>query len=105
MFEIGVVYKKNSRLYLAVTDRVLITMKNGLVDSVRPYGKYDPVRQISVDGLCEQWDISARRLDEETLRFLQPSPEGIKPRPRGSRNSRSTEEHLWRERRTIRLAS
>ena len=31
MFEIGVVYRKNSRLYLAVSERNLITFRNGKI--------------------------------------------------------------------------
>ena len=44
-FEIGVVYRKNSKYHLAVTDRTLITFsKEGQLQEVRPYAKYSVVR-------------------------------------------------------------
>lgn len=105
MFEIGVVYKKNSRYYLAVTPRVLISFKNREVFEVKPYAKYEVVRHISVDDLCRRWGIGVERLDGQTTSYLSPSPEGVKPRPRGRKGSRFQEDQTWRIRRTIRMAS
>lgn len=104
MFEIGVVYRKNGRLYLAVSERDLITFKNGRVVEVKPYNKYEVVRSISVDELCKRWGITIEQLDRETAKFLAPSPEGIKPRPRGSRRQRVADEYAWKTLRLIKVA-
>ena len=83
--EIGVVYKKGSRHCLAVGANTLITFKNGSLSEVKPQAKYDVVRSISVETLCKLWGISLDDLDKGTAKYLAPSTEGIKPRPRGSR--------------------
>jgi hypothetical protein len=103
LFEIGVVYRKNSRYYLAVSERTLITFKNGEVQEIRPYARYDVVRSISVEELCGKWAITLDHLDEVTAKYLAPSAEGVKPRPRGSRRQRAADELAWRCLRTIRL--
>jgi hypothetical protein len=103
-FEIGVVYRKNGRLHLAVSERDLITFRNGRVVEVKPYNKYEVVRSISVDEICQRWGITIERLDHETSRFLAPSPEGIKPRPRGSRRQRVADEYAWKTLRLIKIA-
>jgi hypothetical protein len=103
LFEIGVVYRKNSRYYLAVSERTLITFKNGTLQEIRPYARYDVVRSISVEELCQRWSITLDCLDEATARYLAPSAEGVKPRPRGSRRQRAVDEMAWRSLRTIRL--
>jgi hypothetical protein len=103
-FEIGVVYRKGSRLYLAVSERDLITFRRGRLVEVKPYQKYEVVRAISVEELCSRWGITIERLDMETARFLAPSPAGIKPRPRGSRRQRVADEFAWKTLRLIRIA-
>jgi hypothetical protein len=103
LFEIGVVYRKNSRYYLAVSERMLITFKSGQLQEIRPYARYDVVRSISVEELCGKWGITLDHLDEVTARYLAPSAEGVKPRPRGSRRQRAADELAWRCLRTIRL--
>ena len=101
--EIGVVYKKGSRHCLAVSANTLITFKNGSLSEVKPQAKYDVVRSISVETLCKLWGISLTDLDKGTAKYLAPSTEGIKPRPRGSRRRRAADEHAWRNMRLIRL--
>lgn len=88
-----------------MTPRVLISFKNREVLEVKPYAKYEVVRHISVDDLCRRWDISVDRLDRQTTSYLSPSPEGVKPRPRGRKGRRFAEDQTWRMRRTIRMAS
>ena len=104
-YEIGVVYKKNSRFYLAVSDRQLISFKDGRALEVRPYLKYEVLRQITVNHLCDRWGIEIDQLDAVTRPYFSPAEEGIKPRPRGTRQTRAMEDHRWRTHRTIRLAS
>jgi len=103
-FEVGVVYRKGSRHFLAVSESTLITFKNGRVHEVKPYARYEVVRSISVEELCSRWGISLDGLDEVTSKYLAPSAEGIKPRPRGSRRRRAADEWAWRDLRTIRIA-
>ena len=55
-FEIGIVYKKESRLYIAVNSSTLVNAKNCLVTEVRPHTKYKVVRSISVENLCDFFD-------------------------------------------------
>jgi hypothetical protein len=105
-FEIGVVYKKNSRYHLAVSDRTLITFtKTGKVQEVKPYAKYEVVRSISVEELCSLWGITLDQLDKATAKYLAPSTEGLKTRPRGSRRQRVADEFAWKSLRLIRLAA
>ncbi len=104
LFEIGVVYRKNSKLYLAVSERNLITFKNGRPIEVKPYNRYEVVRSISVDELCKRWGITIEHLDKSTASYLAPSPEGIKPRPRGSRRQRVADEFAWKSLRLIKIA-
>ncbi len=104
MFEIGVVYRKNSKLYLAVSERDLITFRRCRLVEVKPYAKYEVVRAISVEELCGRWGITIEQLDRETPRFLAPSPDGIKPRPRGSRRQRVADEFAWKTLRLIKIA-
>jgi hypothetical protein len=103
LFEIGVVYRKQGRMFLAVSENTLVSFKNGEMQEVRPHARYDAVRSVSCEDLCAQWGITIDRLDEITARFLAPSTEGVKPRPRGSRRERAADDQAWREMRTIRL--
>lgn len=102
-FEIGVVYKKNGRHFLAVTNKTLITFTKGELQEVRPYAKYEVVRSISVDELCQLWGVALEQLDKVTASYLAPSTEGLKTRPRGSRRRRVADEFAWRNLRLTRL--
>ena len=103
-YEIGVVYKKNSRFYLAVNDRELVSFKNQELIEVRPYIKYDVVRHMTVDDLCKCWEITTQILDRGSKPYFSPSADGIKPRVGGARASRSQEDTSWKVYRTIRMA-
>lgn len=103
LFEIGVVYRKGTRMFLAVSDRTLITLDRGEVQEIRPTTRYDAVRSISVQELCGLWGITLDRLDETVMQYLAPSQERVKTRPRGSRRQRAADELKWRSRRTVRL--
>jgi len=102
-FEIGVVYKKSARYYLAVTEASLITYREGQLQEVRPQAKYDVVRSIAVDTLCKLWGVSLEQLDKDTARYLAPTGQEVRSRPRGSRRRRAADELVWRNLRTIRL--
>ena len=103
-FEIGVVYKKSGRYCLAVSGNSLITFnKDRKLQEIKPYAKYEVVRSISVEELCKLWGITLDALDKQTAKYLSPSNEGIKPRPRGSRRRRAADEFAWRNLRLTRL--
>ncbi len=104
-FEIGVVYRRGNRLFLAVQTDVLVTFKDGAAQQVRPQGKYEVVRSISVEELCARWQITLDVLDTTTAAYLAPATEGLKTRPRGSRRTRVADEFAWRNLRLTRLAA
>jgi hypothetical protein len=73
-FEIGMVYRKNSRLHLAVDHTTLITVAQGRFQEVRPYVKYEALRHISVEELCLRWRVSVEMMDKATSLYLAPPP-------------------------------
>jgi len=70
-FEIGMVYRKNSRLHLAVNHHMLITVERGKFKTVKPHVKYEPIRHISVEELCKRWRIDIDTLDALSEHYLQ----------------------------------
>lgn len=105
LFEIGVVYRKSNKLFLAVDERTLLTFKDGAPQEVKPNARYEVVRSISVEELCRLWGVALDDLDVQTAKYLAPSMEGLKTRPRGSRRRRSVDEHAWKNLRMIRLVA
>lgn len=105
MYEVGVVYVKNSKLFLAVDDNRLLTFIRGKSKAVKPYHAetYNIVRHVSVDDLCSAWKVTTATIDKAAAEFLAPSQTGIKPAPRGSRTQRKAEQELWREIRTAKI--
>lgn len=103
VFEIGVVYRKHNKHYLAVTNRILLSFKDGAPVEVKPNQRYDSVRSISVDELCRDWGITLKDLDEVTKAYLVMPAAVLKTRPRGSRKRRAADEDAWRALRTIRI--
>lgn len=73
-FEIGMVYRKNSRLHLAVDHTTLITVAQGRFQEVRPYVKYEALRHISVEELCLRWGVNVETMDKATSLYLAPPP-------------------------------
>jgi hypothetical protein len=104
-FEIGVVYKKNARYFLAVSESTLIGFRDGKLQEVKPQARYDVVRSISVETLCSLWGITLDELDRHTSRYLAPSDLEVRTRPRGSRRRRAADEFVWRNLRLTRLAA
>jgi len=103
-FEIGVVYQKDTRYFIAVDDRTLVTCKNGSLMSVRPHTDYHLVRSISVEDLCVHWGVDLDTFDRLMEGQLAPPQTEIKTRPRGSRRKRSDDDEYWRRHRTGRIA-
>ena len=85
-YEIGVVYmSKVHRLWLAVSHRKLISIKNGKLTTARPHTKYKVCRSLPVEVLCARWGITLARLDELSSEFLPPTT--TRTRPRGHRRA------------------
>ena len=76
MLEIGFVYRRKDRFYLAVSDTVLLSVANGRFHETRPNTRYEVIRNISVERLCQQWGVTSEELDRATAKFLTPSIEG-----------------------------
>ena len=71
-YEIGMTYVKSSKVYLAVSDVLLVTWKNGGLVEIKPYSKYDIAREITVKQICRKWKITVEQLDEETRGYFTP---------------------------------
>lgn len=72
-YEVGMTYSKNNKYYLAISDRTLVTCKDGEFQEINPYSKYDPIRSLSVENLCKIWGIEISRLDELSRRYFTPN--------------------------------
>lgn len=80
MFEIGNIYTKrekfNKTYYVAVSHRTLVTCKDG------KFGEFTSKKpgfisetDISVEELCEFWNIDLKKIDEYMCKFFQPDEE------------------------------
>ena len=103
-FEIGVVYRKSSKLFIAVDPSTLVSCKGGVSTTIRPTSSYSVIRSISVEDVCEQWEISLDQFDELMSEHLAPPQTGIKARPRGTRRKKDADDEYWRRHRTGRIA-
>ena len=110
-FEIGVAYRnKYNRFYLAVDKDVLITFIGGdIIEGRDLTGKYSVVRNISVEKLCEIWEITLDELDEMSEGFFAPKrSEGTRRRLPDKFNTKDdykqeTINKLWALHRTHRV--
>lgn len=64
MYDIGMVYRKGKRYYLAVDTQKLLTFINGKPIACRSKTGLKKVLSISVKELCQQWKISIDYLDK-----------------------------------------
>ena len=76
LFEIGFVYRRKDKYFLAVTENTLLTVQGGEVREYRPSARFEVVRNLSVDRLCRGWGITSADLDQATAKYLTPSIEG-----------------------------
>lgn len=103
-FEIGLVYQKNSRFFIAVDTSTLVSCKGGVATTVRPYSNaYSSVRSISVEELCEKWEINLDQFDVLMSVYIKPPQDGVKARPRGTRRKKGDDDEYWRRHRTGRI--
>jgi len=102
-FEIGVVYKKHSKYFIAVDTSMLVSCRGGNLYEVKPSTRYKAIRSISVEDICESWGVSLGQFDTMMADYLKPQGE-LKTRPRGPRVGKDDEEEYWRSHRTGRIA-
>lgn len=102
-YEIGVVYEKGPRRFIAVDSRTLVSCAGGRVSKVQPQTQYSAVRSISVEKLCERWEIDLDTFDFLMADYLAPPATVAKTRPRGSRRKKDEDEEYWRRHRTGRI--
>ena len=103
--EIGVIYKRGSRLYLGITSSTLITGKNKKISVVRLKNDHTMMRSATVEDLCINWGLNLEEFDRATGNYLKPDAESARPRPRGSgRRSQAAEEDYWKSSRISKIA-
>jgi hypothetical protein len=71
-YEVGMTYTKNGKYFLAVADKILVTLKEGEFQEISPYSRYEPCRNLSVENLCDLWDIRVSELDALSRRYFTP---------------------------------
>ncbi|MGD9725475.1 MAG: hypothetical protein AB7L09_00430 [Nitrospira sp.] len=102
-YEIGLVYEKDGHYWIATSETVLVNGEGGDITELRPSTKYDLVRSISVEELCEAWSLSLEQFDGLMSSYLAPSAAEVKSRPRGTRRPKSDDDEFWRRHRTGRI--
>jgi hypothetical protein len=102
-FEIGIIYQKGNRLFIASSPSTLLGYKRDSVVRVRPHSFYRPVRSASVEDICRNWKIDLDEFDCLMTEHME-QPQMVKTRPRGQRKKASDEEDYWRRHRTGRIA-
>lgn len=102
--EIGLVYRKGTKFFIAVSESLLVNGNKGLVTEVRPHNKYDLVRSMTVEELCDEWELNLAQFDALMGGYLSPSDVEVKSRPRGSRRAKSEDDEFWKRHRTGRIA-
>lgn len=101
--EVGIVYQKNHRLFIAVDEALLVTGEGGVITEVRPTSKYATVRSISVEELCGKWGINMSQFDALMGNYLTPTKTGVRARAKGPKRPKPDEEEFWRQHRTIKI--
>lgn len=103
-YEIGLVYQKGSKYFIAVGEKSLVSYHGGVKLTIQPHSQYNTVRSISVEKLCEIWGIELEEFDLLMAEHLTPPQESLKTRPRGSRRKKTDDEDYWKRHRTGRIA-
>jgi len=102
-YEVGVVYERSGRLYLAVSQTMLISYRRGKISKTQPSEPASPVRSVSVEDLCSNWGVDLDEFDHLTKDYLNPPKAVSRGRPgRQSRNQES-EEDYWKKVRSGRI--
>lgn len=103
-FEIGLVYRKGPRFFIAVSPTTLVSCQDGIKEQIQPRDGYDMVRSISVEELCLKWEIELYEFDALMSAYLKPPETTLKTRPRGTKRRKTDDDEYWRRHRTGRIA-
>ena len=100
-FEIGNIYLKKEKLkkifYIAISHRTLVTWKNGqFAQFTTKKDGYISENNLSVNELCEFWNISLKKFDAYMYKYFQPD-EAAKQRAHKEKQDRELEENRQRE--------
>jgi hypothetical protein len=89
-FEIGTIYEnKRGSLFLAVTEKLLITYVKEKVRELRPYSNRNYFRSnVSVGELVESWDLSVSEFDHKVSKVYFPTPTPREPSHRTAQRNR-----------------
>lgn len=98
--ECGVVYEKRDQLFLAVSNRILISFQQGKWVELRPIVKYRALRDVSVRDLCQHWKVKLEDLDAVTKQYFNPTDS--RERQERGRKARVWSDGNWRMFRTVR---
>lgn len=84
--EVGITYVKNGKYYLAVNEKTLVTYEDGTFKVKNTYKDHEACRNLAVDELCKEWNISTTQLDELSPKYFTPKDCGQKyPSDRAAR--------------------
>jgi hypothetical protein len=103
--EIGIPYYKAQHLYIAVEQRLLVTCKNGELVEIKPHSKYTAIRDLSVEQVCDRWNIKLKTFDHLMSKYLKPTPPVIKDRRRARHRGKDKEEYYWQKLRTMKSSN
>ena len=68
--EIGVVYKKGSDYFIAVTADLLVTYKRGVFVERKPVSRYSAIREMTVDTLAKIWKTDLKTIDNMSKKYF-----------------------------------
>lgn len=71
-YEIGMVYRKDENLFLAVGRNRILTGNQGIVRAFECSDRFERAKSVSVAHLCRTWGISTAELDSVTRNYLSP---------------------------------
>jgi len=99
--EIGSVYRRKGRVYLAVDLNLLISYVNGKCEEVRPSPSrvFRIDRSLSINLLLVAWEITLDELDRTTYLYLRPAAHrnvGVRQRRSKRRGSNDEELEIFR---------
>ncbi len=94
-YEIGMVYRKGEKYFLAVGRQLILTGNDGKVRSFECNDRFERAKSVSVALLCRTWGISTAELDHITRSYLAPLPREEKKLV--SATVASIEESEWEE--------
>lgn len=104
--EVGAIYKRGKKLYLAVDSRLLISFVGGTLEERKARGSFEIQRTLSVELLLRAWSITTDELDRVTVLYLRPADYrnvGKRQRRTARRGDADDEFEIFRSIRTFRF--